>query len=363
MYLRAELRVPRRVCSCVKSLRMAYRQSPGRAFKARSLTIIMQNMTTLSMNAVLYGASAFGTGGHRDVDASTELPPAVASLTFDSGTPIITGSVAGLFDGPLFAGPNCAAKTDRAVAEPDIVAFTQRFDAARLSIAEARAANGAYNQRQSDVMVAEVEENEDFGPRMSVASIDPGLIDSDGLRAIDALAEPGLDPTVPRPVSIPATLAYGRANTPATDFTPKHNWSEREQWCMATGIYFEARGESYRGQVAVAQVIMNRVAHENYPDTICGVVFQNQHRRNACQFSFACDGKTNVNRTPEIAAWAQAQKITAEVLNGEIYLPEVANATHYHATYVRPHWARNMTRLTQVGLHVFYRFRPGWQFG
>jgi spore germination cell wall hydrolase CwlJ-like protein len=198
---------------------------------------------------------------------------------------------------------------------------------------------------------------------MSVASLNTSISNSEGLRAIDALADRDLDPTIPRPLEIPATLAYGRATTPATDFTPKHNWSEREQWCMATGIYFEARGESYRGQVAVAQVIMNRVAHENYPNTICGVVYQNQHRRNACQFSFACDGKTNVNRTPEIAAWAQAQQITAEVLNEEIYLPEVGNATHYHATYVRPHWARNMTRLTQVGTHIFYRFRPGWQFG
>jgi hypothetical protein len=324
----------------------------------------MRGVAALSLSVVLYGATAFGTGGHREVDAATELPSSsVASLSFEDGAPIITGSVSGLFATPLFIGPNRAEQTDRAVAEPDIVAFTQSFDAVRLSIAEARATNGRYVGEQSEISVAEADNEEDVGPRMSVASINAPMVESEGLRAIDALADPALDPTIPRPLAVPETLAYSRANTPATDFTPKHSWSEREQWCMATGIYFEARGESYRGQVAVAQVIMNRVAHDNYPSTICGVVYQNQHRRNACQFSFACDGKTNVNRTTEVAAWAQARKITAEVLNEEIYLPEVSNATHYHATYVRPHWARNMTRLTQVGLHVFYRFRPGWQFG
>ncbi len=311
----------------------------------------------------MYGATAFGTGGDREVDAATELPPAIAALSFENDQPVIVGSVSGLFSGPVFGGTNRAEKTDRVTPQADVASFVQSFDAVRLSIAEARAAGDPYVTRQSGVMVAEAEGAQEVGPRMSVASINPASIDSDGLRAIAAVADPNLDPAIPRPVAIPETLAYGRANTPATDFTPKHNWSDREQWCMATGIYFEARGESYRGQVAVAQVIMNRVAHDNYPSTICGVVYQNQHRRNACQFSFACDGKTNVNRTPEVAAWAQAQEITTKVLNEEIYLPEVANATHYHATYVRPHWARNMTRLTQIGLHVFYRFRPGWQFG
>src|SRR5690606_32781508 len=148
---------------------------------------------------------------------------------------------------------------------------------------------------------------------------------------------------------------------PATDFTPQHEYSEREQWCLATGIYFEARGESYRGQVAVAQVIMNRVDDYRYPDTICGVVYQNQSRRNACQFSFACDGIPDAINEPR--SWAIAQEITQDVLNGNIYLTEVADSTHYHATYVRPTWARNMDRVTQIGLHVFYNFRPRWRFG
>ncbi|WP_425466614.1 cell wall hydrolase [Pelagibacterium montanilacus] len=313
------------------------------------------------MSAFVYCAFAPGTGGARVFDPATELPPApTASLTFGDGQPAIEGSVASLFSTSMFSGPNRSEKTDRLLPRTDLVAFTQGFDAVRLSIASARAAGTTYGQ--SGIAVADIDEAEEIGPRISVASIDHSGVEA--LGAIDALAGTGsLDPSVPRPIPVPERLAYSRANTPATDFTPKHAWSEREQWCLSTGIYFEARGESYRGQVAVAQVIMNRVEHKNYPNSICGVVYQNQHRRNACQFSFACDGKTNVNRTPEIAAWAQAQEITATVLDEDIYLPEVGDATHYHATYVRPRWARNMDRVTQVGLHVFYRFRPGWRFG
>lgn len=318
----------------------------------------------LTLGVAVTAAAIPGTGGFLAVDGELLAAVPAPMLSFENDAPVIIGSVAGLFDTPLFSGPNRADKADRAVASPDIVAFAQSFDAVRLSIAEQRAAGDPLLDRQSSIMVAEGDAPDDFGPRMSVASIGADFMSSEGLRAIDALSGGvDYDPSIPRPISVPDTLAYARATTPATDFTPKHAWSEREQWCLATGIYFEARGESYRGQVAVAQVIMNRVEHANYPSTICGVVYQNQHRRNACQFSFACDGKTNVNRTTEVAAWALAQEITQTVLNNEIYLPEVADATHYHATYVRPHWARNMTRLTQIGLHIFYRFRPGWQFG
>lgn len=317
------------------------------------------------LSVVAYGFAVPGTGGFRAVDPEVELPPAqMASLSFEGDQPVISGTVAPLFQAAMFSGPNRTAKTDRAAPEVNLVAFSQTFDAVRLSIASARSAGDPYTTQQSSVMVAQGEEQDEDGPRISVAAIDPGMVNSAGLAAIDAISDDAdRDPNTPSPIGVPETLAYGRANTPATEFTVSSGYSEREQWCMATGIYFEARGESYRGQVAVAQVIMNRVEHPNYPNTICGVVYQNQHRRNACQFSFACDGKTNVNRTSEVAAWDQAQSITQEVLNKEIYLTEVADATHYHATYVRPAWARNMDKLTQVGLHVFYRFKPGWRFG
>ncbi|WMT87892.1 cell wall hydrolase [Pelagibacterium sp. 26DY04] len=317
----------------------------------------------MALSAAAYGFSVPGTGGYRAVDPLTDLPPArAASLDYQSGEPVISGTVAALFETPVFSGVNRTDKTDRARPEVNLVAFSQAFDAVRLSIAAARDAGNPYVSQSSSVMVAENEETPEEGPRISVAAADPGTMRTDGLAAIDAFADGAdVDPTIPRPAAIPETLAYGRSTTPATDFTPKHTYSEREQWCLSTGIYFEARGESYRGQVAVAQTIMNRVEHPNYPDTICGVVYQNQHRRNACQFSFACDGIPD--RINEPSAWAKAQEITQSVLNREIYLTEVADATHYHATYVRPHWARNMDKVTQVGLHVFYKFKAGWRFG
>lgn len=339
---------------------MAYREFPASARKSFVLGSARKTVSGLALSVCLYTGLAAATGGDRTPDLETELPPPPsASLSFEAGTPIIVGSVASMFDTPMFTGPNRSEKMDRAAPRTDIVAFTESFDAARLSIASARANGETFGR--SAVAVAG---RDDPGERISVASVDASLADAAGLRAIDELEGGSTrDTDTLSPASVPETLAYGRANTPATDFTPQHDWSDREQWCLATGIYFEARGENYRGQVAVAQVIMNRVEHDNYPDTICGVVYQNQHRRNACQFSFACDGKTNVNRTPEVAAWASAQEITADVLNEEIYLPEVGDATHYHATYVRPRWARNMDRVTQIGLHIFYRFKPGWRFG
>src|SRR5947208_2083073 len=102
----------------------------------------------------------------------------------------------------------------------------------------------------------------------------------------------------------------------------------------------EARGEAVRGQMAVAQVVMNRVFSGKYPNTVCGVVYQNAHRRLHCQFTFACDGIPDVIREPDM--WERAKAIAAETLDGKIWLPEVGKATHYHAYWVRPRWVRQM---------------------
>jgi hypothetical protein len=127
----------------------------------------------------------------------------------------------------------------------------------------------------------------------------------------------------------------------------------RELRCMATAIYFEARGEPVRGQIAVAQVIMTRVRSDFYPNTICGVVFQGQWNRNSCQFSFACDGHTDAPKETE--QWATALDVAKQVISGKAYLPEIAEATHYHASYVRPDWARQVRRIKQIGIHIFYK--------
>jgi hypothetical protein len=129
----------------------------------------------------------------------------------------------------------------------------------------------------------------------------------------------------------------------------------REEKCLAEAIYFEARGEHVRGQMAVAQVILNRAFSGKYPNSVCGVVYQNSHRRLACQFTFACDGIPDVIREPDM--WERAKTIANEMLDGKLWLPEVGKATHYHAYWVRPGWVREMTRMHKLGVHTFYRPR------
>jgi hypothetical protein len=123
--------------------------------------------------------------------------------------------------------------------------------------------------------------------------------------------------------------------------------------CLTQAIYFEARGEPVRGQIAVAQVVMNRVFSGYYPGTVCGVVYQNANRHLACQFTFACDGLPEVVREPD--AWERAKRIAGETLDGELWLPEVGKATHYHAYWVHPSWVHEMTRMYKLGVHTFYR--------
>ena len=138
---------------------------------------------------------------------------------------------------------------------------------------------------------------------------------------------------------------------------PENVFSAREQQCLAEGIYFEARGEDVKGQAAVAQVILNRVRAPSYPSTICGVVYQNQSWRNRCQFSFACDGTRPRVRSAD--HYKVAQDVGMAVTAGKIFIPEVGSATHYHATYVNPRWARTMERMKKIGLHIFYRTHGG----
>jgi spore germination cell wall hydrolase CwlJ-like protein len=129
----------------------------------------------------------------------------------------------------------------------------------------------------------------------------------------------------------------------------------RSEKCLAEAVYFEARGEAVRGQIAVAQVVMNRAFSGFYPNTVCGVVYQNKHRHLACQFTFACDNNPDVIREPDM--WERAKKIAKAMLDGQLWLPEVDKSTHYHAYYVHPSWVSEMKRMYKFGVHTFYRPR------
>ncbi len=132
---------------------------------------------------------------------------------------------------------------------------------------------------------------------------------------------------------------------------------DKEQRCLSEAVYFEARSESETGQAAVAQVVLNRVKSGLYPQSICGVVYQNRHHYMGCQFSFACEGKSL--RVSDGTAWANATRVARSVLEGRTYVAEVGGATHYHADYVRPGWSRRMRKLDVIGRHIFYGLKPG----
>ncbi len=128
----------------------------------------------------------------------------------------------------------------------------------------------------------------------------------------------------------------------------------RAQTCLAQAVWYEAASESEAGQRAVAQVVLNRVAHPSWPSSVCGVVYQGSERQTGCQFTFTCDG--SLARRPSGASWARAQRIAAEALSGRVYAP-VGLATHYHTLWVNPSWAGSLDHIGSIGAHRFYRNR------
>jgi len=179
---------------------------------------------------------------------------------------------------------------------------------------------------------------------------------------------PGPDPDLKRQVTLsphaPSDAESGESiapkgevnkDSPAQRLKLDAKARAKGEKCLAEAVYYEARGEAVRGQIAVAQVVMNRVFSGFYPTTICGVVYQNKHRHLACQFTFACDNVRDVIREPEM--WERAKRIAKATLDGKLWLPEVAKSTHYHAYWVRPSWANEMKKMYRFGVHTFYRPR------
>jgi hypothetical protein len=125
------------------------------------------------------------------------------------------------------------------------------------------------------------------------------------------------------------------------------------QWqCLTEALYFEARGEPIEGQYAVAEVILNRVDHAGFPDTLCGVITQGTGRQFACQFTYTCDGRSE-EMTDE-SAMHRLGHIARIMIDGA---PRdlTAGATHYHADFVSPRWAQVYPQTAELGIHLFYR--------
>lgn len=139
-----------------------------------------------------------------------------------------------------------------------------------------------------------------------------------------------------------------------------------QEYCLALNIYYESRGSNYADQVAVADVVMNRVEDTRYPNTICEVVKQGKQKpswkdpnkmvmvRDACQFSWYCDGKSDDPQDRN--AWINAQQIAWFMIWDRKHRGITEGATHYHANYVSPRWAKDLQLVGRIGVHIFYRW-------
>jgi len=222
--------------------------------------------------------------------------------------------------------------------------------------------------------------DDEFDPGHSMSPSQPG----DGGRSASLPSGPSLsDGTTPAPplefalnsssptssdgvlVIVEADSAGERAVSQLSDSSGKPNYaalidakdSARQMRCLAEAIYFESRGEPEPGQAAVAQVVLNRVRSGIYPATVCGVVYQDRNHPFACQFSFACEGRSL--RIGEPGPWSVATRIAQEVVSGSNYNPRVALAVNYHANYVSPFWAGYLRKVDRIGAHIFYAMRDG----
>ncbi len=168
------------------------------------------------------------------------------------------------------------------------------------------------------------------------------------VRQISAESAEAINASVPVQAGAnPAAVPFSIANASAAD-------RARSLDCLTAAVYYESATEPLDGQRAVAQVVLNRVRHPAYPNTVCGVVFEGAQRRSGCQFSFTCDGA--LRRAPMPTYWGRSREVAAAALNGYVYAP-VGLALNYHANYVVPNWAFTLSKNANVGLHIFYRWR------
>ncbi len=169
------------------------------------------------------------------------------------------------------------------------------------------------------------------------------------------IALPSSDPqsTKPGAAQYGELIDVGEAATPFLGSMSGTNLS-RAMHCLTQAVYYEAASESAAGQRAVAQVVLNRMAHTSWPNSVCGVVFEGSQRSTGCQFTFTCDG--SLSRKPSQSGWKRARQIASDALSGEVYEP-IGLATHYHTHWVNPYWASSLDHIGTIGAHRFYKNR------
>jgi spore germination cell wall hydrolase CwlJ-like protein len=331
-------------------------QQPGVADRARSQimwgALSSLKTATLSLptnNLFALPEAPMAVALHSDLDITGSIPPANASLA------------------PMVERKN---KTDRLGATPPISFPLNDISLSLEPDPEVPDSTGLFET---------VEPRADLAGSL-IAPNDMPTINSNGLtinsngvmqtarlffEADDAAVPPGafrhrqqVPPEVVPDTSPTAAPNATRKRTPAERLDLIGAKRQKAHSCLTNAIYFEARSEPEKGQIAVAQVVINRAFSGYYPNDICGVVYQNKHRHLACQFTFACDGIPDV--VYDKGSWATAERIANEALDGTLYLQDVGKATHYHAYYVSPYWARSMRKMARIGAHTFY-FPRQWE--
>jgi|11BtaG_2_1085332.scaffolds.fasta_scaffold00004_85 spore germination cell wall hydrolase CwlJ-like protein len=151
---------------------------------------------------------------------------------------------------------------------------------------------------------------------------------------------------------------------PASESSTDVDWEEMK--CLALNVYYETRSDSLAGQYAVSDVVLNRVASDRYPNTVCEVVHQGKQKpswkdpskmvmvRNMCQFSWYCDGKADKPKDEQ--SWSSAQMVAFSIMIYGKYRGLTEGATHYHAKYVTPSWSKDLYQIGRIGQHIFYRY-------
>ncbi|WP_331033726.1 cell wall hydrolase [Brevundimonas sp.] len=241
-----------------------------------------------------------------------------------------------------------------------------RPDLDRTAEAVARATGGDLTPRGLKLIMARLDPGQltvarRFDPALNL----PALYDlTPGWESLSLGGKPSLDAGVSgvaaQQLNAAMPTAFG-ALQPAKPFDLRPATEadrKRALRCLTQAVYYEAALEPTEGQEGVAQVVLNRVRDPNYPNTVCGVVYQGAERTTGCQFSFTCDGA--LSRAPIPWAWTRAARVAERALAGHV-ATRVGTATHYHADYVHPWWAPTVAKITQVGAHIFYRWKgaPG----
>ncbi len=175
-----------------------------------------------------------------------------------------------------------------------------------------------------------------------------------------ALASPSLMPlsreeAARRNAAVAIETGVGPAAQPFRSAAYAASAAGRALECLATAVYYEAASEPLDTQRAVAQVVVNRMRHPSYPNSICGVVYEGSSRKTGCQFTFTCDGAM-LRRRPDAAGWRTATGIAARALGGYVHAP-VGLATHFHADWVVPYWSTSLAKVGKIGTTIFYRWR------